>query len=57
MRYLVFAHYQYYPTGGTGDMVGTFESEEEAVKLAEKYTEILYDCVEVYDTLEDKNIY
>jgi len=36
MRYLLFAGYTYYPSGGWGDYRGSFETVEEAVARFEK---------------------
>lgn len=37
MRYLAFAHDQYYPQGGMYDCVGSFNALDPAIAVIEKY--------------------
>lgn len=56
-RYLLFAYYHYYPSGGLSDLQGDFESLDEGLTylLKEKVEEI-YDVWYIYDQVEDKEI-
>ena len=49
IRYLVFAFENYYPGGGSDDLIGVAESREVAERIAEKYRRT--DNVEIFDTL------
>jgi hypothetical protein len=46
-RFLVFAYDGYYPTGGWGDFVKDFNTEEEALEEAKKTKN---DIIEIVDT-------
>jgi len=46
-RYLVFAYDNYYPAGGWGDFMGSFDTIEEAITKLEKH---YYDNCDVIDT-------
>jgi hypothetical protein len=53
-HYLLIAGYQYYPSRGTGDWVGCYEYESEAI---EKWNEIskFYDWYDIVDLREWMN--
>lgn len=53
-RFLVFGYFQYYPSGGLGDVDETFDTNEEAVAYAKT---VAYDFVEVWDRIADETTY
>lgn len=52
-RYVAFAYYQYYPSGGWGDFVGSFDLEQEAIQAGLASDR---DNVQVVDTYTQKVI-
>lgn len=48
-RYLVFAHWDYRPQGGLGDLKASFDDFRDAVSCAENIEE---DHYEIYDRIE-----
>ena len=38
-RFIVFGGDNYYPTGGAGDCIGSFDTKDEAVEHVNKWTE------------------
>jgi len=55
-RYLVFAGYSYYPEGGMGDFVESFDDMGKAIDRANKEAED-YDCWgHVWDSEEMKEV-
>lgn len=52
-RYLVFAHYKYYPAGGWGDLVGAFDDVQEAIVAGRAQQK---DAFEVIDLTTMKEI-
>ena len=51
MKYLVFAYYKYYPSGGFDDLYNAYATKEEAQAVAKALEEgDDYDYVEVYNT-------
>ena len=50
-RYLVFAYYQYYPSGGMDDNKESFDTLEEA-NIYRREECKNYDYTEVYDRIE-----
>lgn len=49
-RFLVFRHMNYYPSGGLGDVLDSFDSLEDAEKFA---TDVYGDDVYIYDRVFD----
>ena len=45
-RYLLFAGDHYYPAGGVHDLVGSYESLDEAINITKEYN---YDWAHVWD--------
>lgn len=52
---MVFAYDSYYPSGGTDDIVGRFETEADARKCAEEHKR--FDFVEILDVVTGKDIH
>lgn len=51
-RFLVFAYYYYYPLGGLDDVIGCFDTIEEAEAFVqESKNEHKYDHYEAYDAV------
>jgi hypothetical protein len=48
-RYLLIENAHYYPCAGTGDWVGTFETEEDAEKHAREGSSDTYTIVDLMD--------
>ncbi len=61
MRYIVFAFDRYYPQGGADDIKFCTSDVDEAHdlyrELIDPEAERRYDYVQVYDTLECRNVY
>lgn len=48
-RFMVFEYLSYYPAGGLGDWMESFDSKEEAIEYAKKTT---YDNTDIFDRIE-----
>lgn len=48
-RYLLISGLQYYPSRGTGDWYGTYDTEEEALKVALSLKTDWYDIIDLWD--------
>lgn len=57
MRYIVFAWYDFYPSGGSLDIQASFDSELYAQHKASDLKRNEFDKAEVYDTEEMAVIY
>lgn len=52
-RYLLFGYVDYYPSGGLNDLIASYDTIEEAVKVAKEEQQEYY---EIYDRIAGKRI-
>jgi hypothetical protein len=55
-RFVVFAHGNYYPVGGWGDHVGSYDTVEEARKAATYQRGAGADCTDIIDLHTGENL-
>lgn len=58
-RYLIFAWFKYYPSGGMDDCVGKAKTLKEAMKIFnfELFSDNYWDEIIIYDLKKDKKIW